>query len=267
MISVHTTLPPFHINNTPKLTLVGAGPGDPDLITVKGVKALESAAVILYDALANPALLGYASGAIKIYVGKRRGKHSFTQIEINQMIVKYALSQGHVVRLKGGDPFVFGRGFEEIEFVRNFNIETEVIPGISSATGVPGTMQIPATVRNISRSFWVITGVTSQNKLSHDIQYAARSSATIIILMGMKKLLEITNIYKSCGRENLPIAIIQNGTRNDQKQCYGTIANILSKVEKQSISNPAVIVIGEVVRKGRHFADEIPLPELNLQFN
>ena len=122
----------------PKVTLVGAGPGDPDLLTIKGAKALAEADVVLYDALANEEILAFApKKSIKIFVGKRKGCHAYTQDEINQLIVDNALTYGHVVRLKGGDPFVFGRGSEEIDFAQQFGIETAIVPGISSALGVP----------------------------------------------------------------------------------------------------------------------------------
>ena len=137
--------------NKPKLTLVGAGPGDPDLITVKGMKAIASADVILYDALVDKDLLNYAkTDAIKIFVGKRGGKRSIKQEQINLLIVKYAYQYGSVVRLKGGDPFVFGRGHEELEYAENFGILTEIIPGITSAISVPALQGIPVTRRGIS---------------------------------------------------------------------------------------------------------------------
>lgn len=130
----------------PKLTLVGAGPGDPELITVKGLKAIQQARVILYDALSNNELLEHAScNCLKRFVGKRAGMHMYTQEEINRMIVKYALTYGSVVRLKGGDSFVFGRGQEELAFAQQFNIDTEVIPGVTSAISVPGINKIPVT--------------------------------------------------------------------------------------------------------------------------
>ena len=143
----------------PKLTLVGAGPGDPDLISVKGVKALKQANVILYDALIDPILLNYAKkDCQKVYVGKRAGIHSLSQEEINQLIVDYALKFGHVVRLKGGDPFVFGRGFEELLFATTNGLEIAVIPGITSAIAVPAIQGIPITSRGINESFWVLPG-------------------------------------------------------------------------------------------------------------
>jgi len=236
----------------PILTLVGAGPGDPDLITVKGIKALADADVVLYDALVNKALLTYAPGrAKKIFVGKRAGMHSVQQAEINRLIVKYAHSHGHVVRLKGGDPFVFGRGLEEIENAFAHGLSTNVIPGISSALSVPALENIPLTHRGISESFWVVTGTTKTGQLSKDLHLAAQSSATVVILMGMKKLNEIVKVFEALRKENTPVAIVQNGSRPDSKLGLGTVATISEVVQEQGLSSPAIIIIGEIVRHTR----------------
>src|SRR5690606_17092198 len=179
---------------TPRLTLVGAGPGDPELITLKGILALGKADVVLYDALVDKSLLKYATEkALKIYVGKRNGSRDNPQEETNQLIVDYALKYGHVVRLKGGDPFVFGRGAEEIEYAQQFGIKTEMVPGITSSSAVPAGQGIPVTKRGVSESFWVITGTTSAGQLSNDLHLAARSTATVVVLMGTKKLGEIVS--------------------------------------------------------------------------
>ena len=142
----------------PRITLIGAGPGDAELITLKGIKALQTADVVLYDALVNEELLDFApAGAVKVYVGKRSGDHSYSQDAVNKLMVDYALNYGHAVRLKGGDPFVFGRGYEEIDFAASYSITTQVIPGISSSISVPGLQLIPVTHRGLSESFWVVT--------------------------------------------------------------------------------------------------------------
>jgi uroporphyrin-III C-methyltransferase len=233
----------------PKLTLVGAGPGDQDLITVKGIKALADADVVLYDALVNEELLNYAPGsAKKIFVGKRAGMHSAQQIEINKLIVKYAFSHGHVVRLKGGDPFVFGRGLEEIEHASSHGIDTNVIPGISSALAIPAMQNIPLTHRGVSESFWVVTGTTRSGKLSKDLYLAAQSSATVVILMGMKKLNEIVEVFEAFNRENTPVAIIQNGSLPDEKLGLGTVSTISEIVREKGLSSPAIIIVGEIIR-------------------
>jgi uroporphyrin-III C-methyltransferase len=246
----------------PRLTLIGAGPGDPELLTLKAVNALQRAEVVLYDALVNEDILDLAVNAVKISVGKRKGLHSFTQDEINQLIVTYAYEFGSVVRLKGGDPFVFGRGKEEEEFAESHGIETTVIPGISSCIAVPASVGIPVTFRGISESFWVITGTTSSHELSADVALAARSSATVVLLMGFSKLEEITKIYKGLGKSDLPVAIIQNGTRTDQRELIGTINTIVKLSEMESITGPAVVVIGEVV----NLAKVKELTEANYNF-
>jgi uroporphyrin-III C-methyltransferase len=239
----------MNTNAERKVTLIGAGPGDPDLITVKGVKALEKAAVVLYDALINRELLAYAPNAKKIFVGKRKDFHRYTQDEINELIVKSAFEFGNVVRLKGGDPFIFGRGSEEIDYVEFFGIETEVISGISSSMAVPASQGISLTKRGISESFWVITGTTSEKKLSNDVYLAAQSTATIVILMGMSKLNQIVSVFKQFEKANVPTAIIQNGTTVNEKIGLGTINTIEEVVEQKQLSSPAIIVIGEVVKE------------------
>ena len=186
----------------PRITLVGAGPGDADLITLKGVKALQTADVVLYDALINTELLDFApANATKVYVGKRSGDHSYSQDAVNKLMIDYAINYGHVVRLKGGDPFVFGRGFEELDFAASYSIPATVIPGISSSIGVPGMQQIPVTHRGLSESFWVVTGTTSNGKISADLYQAAKTNATVVVLMGIHKLAEITEIYKKEGKK------------------------------------------------------------------
>ena len=232
-----------------KLTLIGAGPGDIELISLKGLKALSKAKVLLYDALVNEEILAFApKKALKIYVGKRSGKHRFTQDQINQLIVDYALMYGQVVRLKGGDSFVFGRGAEEIAYAQGFGIETEVIPGISSAISVPELQGIPLTMRGLNESFWIITGTTKAGKLSQDIELAAQSSATSVILMGMKKLQHIADIYAYHGQENTPVAIIENGSLPNEKIVVGQVKDIYQKAKQANMAAPAIIVIGQVVK-------------------
>ncbi|MDX1653119.1 MAG: uroporphyrinogen-III C-methyltransferase [Brumimicrobium sp.] len=231
-----------------KLTLVGAGPGDPELITLKGLRAIQQADVILYDALIDDSLLKYASGSKKIFVGKRKNYHRYSQDDINGLIVHYAIQGNYVVRLKGGDPFVFGRGSEEIAYAESFGIETEIVSGVSSSIAVPASAGIALTQRNISESFWVITGTTRSGKISDDIRLAARSTATVVILMGMSKLHEITAEFRKNGRAELPVAVIQNGCTPREKIGIGTVDSIVDVVAELNLSSPAVIVIGEVVR-------------------
>lgn len=231
----------------PKVTLVGAGPGSADLITLRGLKALQDARVVVYDALVSTELLDLAEKAeVKLYVGKRAFEHSFSQREINELLAHYALEYGHVVRLKGGDPYVFGRGQEEIDFLHRRGIETALIPGISSALAVPALQGIPLTYRGISESFWVITGTTREGKISADIYEAARTDATVVILMGLHHLDKIIQIYRSLHKEGLPVAVIQNGSLNTERSVVGNIETIEARVEEEKIGAPAVILIGQV---------------------
>lgn len=232
-----------------KLTLIGAGPGDPELITMKAVRVLREADVIMYDALVAEELLDYCRpDALKVYVGKRKGAYSCTQEEINPLIVHYAQHYGHVVRLKGGDPYVFGRGYEELEYAQQYGIAVEVIPGISSSYAVPAAAGIPLTSRGLSESFWVVTGTLKDGSFSHDLHLAAQSSATVVILMGIHKLPQIAALFAELGKGDMPIAIIQKGTTTEQRVAAGYVHNIVERVDLVGISNPAVIVVGEVAR-------------------
>jgi uroporphyrin-III C-methyltransferase len=245
-------------NISPKLTLVGAGPGDPELITLKAVRVLQNADVILYDALANNQLLDYAKeGCVKVFVGKRFGCHALSQDEINTLIGEYAYSHGHVVRLKGGDPFVFGRAQEEIDFARQLGIPVEMIPGISSSLSVPASNMIPLTCRGVAESFWVTTGTTRSGDISDDIRLAAQSTATVIILMAMSKLEQIMAIFSSFGKSETPVAIIQDGTTVNQKMVIGTVKDIQFRAEHAGVGNPAIIVVGEVVNVNREMVGKI----------
>lgn len=236
-------------NKIPKLTVVGAGPGDVDLITLKAIKVLKIADVVLYDALVNEELLDFINpNAELIFVGKRRGCYKYQQEQINELIVERAKTHGHVVRLKGGDPFIFGRGAEEMEFAAAFNIETAMVPGISSSLAVPAYQNIPVTKRGSAESFWVITGTTKEHKLSNDVALAAKSKATVVVLMGMGKLAEIVALFQKEGKNELPVAIIQDGTTSREKVGIGTVDTILDIVKENELSNPAIIVLGEVVK-------------------
>jgi len=232
----------------PRITLVGAGPGDADLITLKGVKALKTADVVLYDALVNEELLEFApEHAVKVYVGKRSGDHSYSQEAVNKLMIDYAINYGHVVRLKGGDPFVFGRGYEELDYAASYSIPAQVIPGISSSISVPAMQNIPVTHRGLSESFWVVTGTTANGKVSNDVYEAAKTNATIVVLMGIHKLAEITEIFKKEGKNKLPVAVIQSGSTKDEKVAIGIVDTIVEVAAENKISSPALIVFGEVV--------------------
>ena len=232
----------------PSVKIVGAGPGGADLLTLKAYKAIKNAKVILYDALIGKEILAYAASDVTlVYVGKRAANHSYAQEEINQLIVDYAYNYGNVVRLKGGDPYIFGRGAEEYDYVTSFGIDVEVIPGISSAIAVPELSNIALTKRGVSESFWVLTATNKHGELSKDILQAVKSNATIVVLMGVGKLQKIVNLYQKNGKGELPIAIIQNGTLKSSKTVVGNVNSIVNKAKEQNVGTPAIIVIGEVV--------------------
>jgi len=244
--------PIFSFHRKPLLTLVGAGPGDPELITLKALKALEAADIVLHDALVSKEILEFVpSRTPLISVGKRAGMHSHTQDEINSLIVESAFLYGHVVRLKGGDPFVFGRATEEIDHASRYGIPTRVVPGISSALSVPAAVSIPLTSRGVSESFWVVTGTTMTGTLSADVALAAQSTATVIILMGLKKLGAIMELFQTYGKGETPVAVIQNGTLPSQRHVVGTVSTIVDLVKEEDLGSPGIIIAGDVVK----FAD------------
>jgi len=231
----------------PKLSVVGAGPGDPELITLKAIKAIASAQAVLYDALVDISLLEHCSAHCeKIYVGKKPGE-SHSQAKINELIVEKAYALGHVVRLKGGDPFVFGRGQEEIEYARAFGLLTNYIPGISSSYAAAGSADIPLTVRGVNESFWVMTGTKTDGSLTEDLKLGLQTTATLVILMGMNKLGEIAQLCLTYGKGDISAAIIQNGTMANQRIGISTAAELENMAKKEDLRNPAIIVIGEVV--------------------
>ncbi len=238
-------------NNTknikPNITLIGSGPGDIELITVKGLNALKKADVILYDSLVNLDLLDYAPIAKKIFVGKRKGFKAYSQEEINQLLVDSALKFGNAVRLKGGDSFVFGRGYEEILHAEKYNIPTEVVPGISSSISVPALAGIPVTHRDLSNSFHVISATLADGKINPEIQKTTELNGTVVILMGLSKLNEIVEIYQKNGKANSKIALISNGSLPNQEVISGEIETIEEQLIQNPIPAPAIIVIGEVV--------------------
>lgn len=246
-------IPPiFTLHKSPRLTLVGAGPGDPELITLKGINVIKTADVVLYDALVSDEILKLIPyGIPALSVGKRAGSHEYSQESINELIVEFAYLYGHVLRLKGGDSFVFGRGSEEIEYAEAHGVHTAVVPGISSALAVPASLNIPVTARGISESFWVVTGTTKAGEISRDVALAAQSNATVVILMGLGKIKEIMSLFQMHGKSETPVAVIQNGTLPSQKNVVGTVSNIAGLATLERVGPPAIIVIGEVVRHAR----------------
>lgn len=234
-----------------KVYLVGAGPGDYKLITLKGLECIKKADVIFYDRLINVKLLSYArQDAEIIYVGKEPNKHSYKQEEISQLILSKALEGKIVTRLKGGDPFVFGRGGEEAILIAKNNVEFEIVPGITSAISVPAYSGIPVTHRNISSSFHVITGHEDLTKEDAYLDYEVlgKLNGTLIFLMGIKNIKRIcTKLLENGQPENKPVAVIRKGTTSEHTMIRGTLKNIVDKVRKANLKNPAIIVVGEVV--------------------
>ena len=231
--------------------LIGAGPGDPGLITVKGLECIKQAHVLVYDRLASPRLLAYARpGAETIFVGKQPDQHTLTQSEINALLVQKARQGLTVARLKGGDPFVFGRGGEEAEELVKHGIPFEVVPGITSAVAVPAYAGIPVTHRDFTSSVAIITGNEDPTKESSNIEWAklAAGTGTLIFLMGMGNLPAIAERLVEFGRSpQTPVALIRWGTRPEQKTLVGNLANIAALAAEQGFKNPAIIIVGEVV--------------------
>ncbi|RUM73214.1 MAG: uroporphyrinogen-III C-methyltransferase [Sulfurovum sp.] len=228
--------------------LTGAGPGDIDLLTVKALRIIRQADVIIYDRLANPDILAEAKdGCAFIYVGKEDSHHTLPQEEINEMIYQNALKYDIVVRLKGGDPLVFGRGGEEGIYLHERNIKFEFIPGVTSAIAVPEYAGIPVTHRGITVSFRVVTGHESKDKNRSQIPWENyKTDDTIIFLMGLHNLKQITQKLIEIGKpRGYPVAVISRGTRVDEKTVIGTLEDIYEKAK--DLPTPALIVVGEVV--------------------
>ncbi len=233
-----------------KVYLVGAGPGDPGLMTVRGLELLRKAEVVVYDRLVNRSLLEEAPvNAIRIFAGKSSGSHCLPQEEINDLLVVYARNGRQVVRLKGGDPFVFGRGGEEGEALAQAGILFEIVPGVSSALAVPAYAGIPVTDRRFSSSFAVVTGHEDTCKRKSSVHWERLATAvdTIVVLMGIKALPKIAAKLIAHGRApETPVALIQWGTTNIQETVTGTLADITDKAA--SLTSPVVVVIGDVVK-------------------
>lgn len=236
---------------TAKVYLTGAGPGDPALLTLKAKRAIKKADVVLYDRLANNRFLEYAGdNAEKIYVGKKAKDHHYTQSEIEELMIEKAGAGKTVCRLKGGDPFIYGRGGEEAKKLENAGINFEIIPGISSSLAVPLYAGIPLTQRNLASSFAVITGHEAADKEESTIEIEKIAAAvdTLVVLMGVGNLPQVVERVLAAGRSpETPAALIRWGSRSEQETVSGSLKNILSKVKKANFKPPAVTVIGEVV--------------------
>lgn len=234
------------------VSLVGAGPGDPGLLTIKGMERLQQCEVVLYDRLLDPRLLDYVPpSAERIYVGKEAQRHALKQSEINDLLVQRGLAGKRVVRLKGGDPFVFGRGGEELQALQGAGVPFEVVPGITSSIAVAAYAGIPVTHRGFTSSFAVITGHEDPTKpdTSIDWPHLANAAGTLVFLMGVENLPAITARLIEHGRDpHTPVALVRHGTWADQQTVTGTLATITQEIAGRPFPPPAVIVVGEVVR-------------------
>jgi uroporphyrin-III C-methyltransferase len=222
--------------------LVGAGPGDPDLITLKAVKILQRADVVIYDRLANSEILKYAQDADLIYVGKKAGEHHKTQDEINQILIQQAKKEDNVVRLKGGDPFVFGRGGEELLALQEEGIPVEFVPGLTSAIGVPTSVGLPVTHRGVATSLTIVTGHEDPTKEKKQVKWDFKAD-TIVILMGVGRLEDNTREIMKHRDPKTPVCVIENGTMDNQRIITGNLENI----SKKEIKPPALVIVGSVV--------------------
>lgn len=247
------------MNQIGKVYLVGAGPGDPGLMTLKGKALLECADVVVYDALISPQVLAMINpNAEQINAGKRKGMHSLVQEDITQLLVNKAQSGGCIVRLKGGDPFIFGRGGEEMEELVAAGVPVEVVPGITSGIAAPAYAGIPLTHRNYSSSVTFVTGHEGAGKYRPAVnwQAIAHGSETIVIYMGIHNLPYIIGQLLMAGLSaTTPIALIRWGTRPEQEELRGTLETIVRQVETTGFSAPAIAVIGQVVNLHAILAD------------
>lgn len=232
-----------------KVYLIGAGPGDPDLITLKGIRAIEASDVILYDRLISEELLNYAKpGAELIFCGKLPNYHAMSQETINRFLVKYAKKGKVVSRLKGGDPFIFGRGGEEAEWVSKRGIPFEVVPGITAGAAAPAYAGIPLTHRSVSGSVTFITGHIQSGENEGEWEHLAKGTGTIAIYMGVSKLPSICKKLITYGRSaETPVGVIYQGTTEEQLVLTGTLATISDQVKMAKMKNPSMIVVGDVV--------------------
>ncbi|MEH6568920.1 MAG: siroheme synthase CysG [Halioglobus sp.] len=230
--------------------LIGAGPGDPDLMTFKAVRLLQSADVVLYDRLVSQPIIELARrDAQRIYVGKARADHSVPQPEINQLLVDLALTGQRVVRLKGGDPFIFGRGGEEIELLEKNNIPFQVVPGITAASGAACYAGIPLTHRDYAQSVRFVTGHLKAGGSEHDWSQFRSTSETLVFYMGLAGLPVICEQLQSCGRSpDTPVALIERGTLQEQRVIVGTLATMVDIVRRENPRAPTLIIVGDVVQ-------------------
>lgn len=233
-----------------RVYLVGAGPGDPELLTLRAVRLLQQAQVVVYDHLVSNAVLDFIGpGAERIYAGKRRNEHTMRQENINALLVKLALEGKQVVRLKGGDPFIFGRGGEELQALAKQGVAFEVVPGVTAASGVASYAGIPLTHRDYAQSCIFVTGQLKDGSANLDWPSLIRLRQTVVIYMGLGGLAEICRQMMAHGAApELPIAVVQDGSITSQKVITGTLSNIPARVAQAGLESPCLTIIGEVVK-------------------
>jgi len=245
--------------NSGRATLVGAGPGNPDLLTLRAVKAIQSADAVLYDALIDPEILDLAPPAARrIDVGKRCGRHAMKQTAINALIVKLAQAGKHVVRLKGGDPFVFGRGGEELDTLRAAGVPVTVVPGVTSACAAAASLQVPLTHRDVARSLHFVTGHGSDGTVpAHDWKALANAGGTIAAYMAGRTLPTISAQLIAAGLSAAtPAVLVENASRPDERHRFGTLGSLPALLAEDPPVGPALVLIGQVVA----LADDVNQP-------
>ena len=239
-----------HMRDEPNVYLVGAGPGDPELLTLKGLRVLRLADVVVYDRLISDAVLDeLLPQASRIYVGKQGGTHSLPQDEINELVIRLAREDKRVVRLKGGDPFIFGRGGEEALALRDAGISFEVVPGVTAASGIMGHLGLPLTHRGLSNGVRFVTGQCGKDvPLDLNWRSLADPETTLVVYMGLAKLAEISAALLEAGMPgDLPALAVSKGTLDDEEVCVGTLASLVGQVNLAKLEPPVIIVFGKIV--------------------
>lgn len=238
-----------------EVILLGAGPGDPELLTIKGMKALQQADIVVYDSLANPALLQHMRPEAKtLYVGKRKGHHSMTQTEINQLLIRLAQQGLKVVRLKGGDPMIFGRAGEEMRQLADAGVRCQVIPGISAALGAAANTLMPLTHRDYASAVTFISAHRQDGSVRLELALLVDARQTLVFYMGLSALHSILGSLIEAGRPlNTPIAVVANACLPKQQCIQGTLSTIIDQVAEAKVPSPALIIVGECV----HYAQEL----------
>lgn len=235
---------------TGRVYLVGAGPGDPELLTLRAVRLLEKADVVVYDNLVSSAVLDFVSlGAQRIYAGKRRNEHTMRQEQINALLVKLAQEGKQVVRLKGGDPFIFGRGGEELQTLAKHGVAFEVVPGVTAASGVSSYAGIPLTHRDHAQTCLFVTGHLKDGSADLDWPSLVRTKQTVVIYMGLSGLADIcSRLILHGAPHDKPIAVVQDGSLATQKVVTGTLSNISGLVAQAQLTSPCLTIVGDVVK-------------------